>query len=79
MKVVLFCGGLGLRMREVSQTTPKPMISVGGYPIMLHVMKYYASFGHTDFLSTIPVVAALSFVIGFSSVGPTQSRQDGGN
>jgi glucose-1-phosphate cytidylyltransferase len=50
MKVVLFCGGLGLRMREVSQTTPKPMISVGGYPIMLHVMKYYATFGHKDFI-----------------------------
>jgi len=50
MKVVLFCGGLGLRMREVSQNTPKPMVKVGGYPIMLHVMKYYAHFGHKDFI-----------------------------
>ena len=50
MKVVLFCGGLGLRMREVSQRIPKPMIPVGGCPILLHVMKYYAHHGHTDFI-----------------------------
>jgi glucose-1-phosphate cytidylyltransferase len=50
MKVVLFCGGLGLRMREASETIPKPMISVGGYPILLHVMKYYAHYGHKDFV-----------------------------
>jgi glucose-1-phosphate cytidylyltransferase len=50
VKVVLFCGGLGLRIREASQTTPKPMISVGGYPILLHVMRYYAYHGHKDFI-----------------------------
>lgn len=50
MKVVLFCGGLGLRMREVSDTIPKPMIPVGKLPILLHVMKYYAHYGHNDFI-----------------------------
>jgi glucose-1-phosphate cytidylyltransferase len=50
MKVVLFCGGLGLRMREVSDLIPKPMIPVGKYPILLHVMNYYAHYGHKDFI-----------------------------
>jgi glucose-1-phosphate cytidylyltransferase len=50
MKVVLFCGGLGLRMRDVSKRIPKPMIPVGPYPILLHVMKYYAHYGHKDFI-----------------------------
>jgi glucose-1-phosphate cytidylyltransferase len=50
MKVVLFCGGFGLRMREVSEVLPKPMVPVGNRPILWHVMKYYAHFGHTDFI-----------------------------
>ena len=50
MKVVLFCGGLGLRMREVSEALPKPMVPVGNRPILWHVMKYFAHFGHTDFI-----------------------------
>ena len=50
MKVVIFCGGLGLRMGETSARVPKPMIPVGGRPILWHIMKYYASFGHTDFI-----------------------------
>jgi glucose-1-phosphate cytidylyltransferase len=50
MKVVLFCGGQGMRMREASDVVPKPMIPVGGRPILWHVMKYYAHFGHTDFV-----------------------------
>jgi glucose-1-phosphate cytidylyltransferase len=50
VKVVLFCGGQGLRMREASELVPKPMIPVGGRPILWHVMKYYAHFGHTDFV-----------------------------
>src|SRR5438105_10054996 len=37
-------------MRDVSQTTPKPMITVGGVPILLHVMRYYAHYGHTQFI-----------------------------
>jgi glucose-1-phosphate cytidylyltransferase len=50
MKVVLFCGGLGLRMREASEVLPKPMVPIGTRPILWHLMKYYAHFGHTDFV-----------------------------
>jgi glucose-1-phosphate cytidylyltransferase len=50
MKVVLFCGGLGLRMREASERVPKPMVTIGERPILWHVMKYFAHFGHTDFI-----------------------------
>lgn len=50
MKVVLFCGGLGTRIREYSEAIPKPMIPVGYQPILWHVMQYYSYFGHTDFI-----------------------------
>lgn len=50
MKVVLFCGGLGLRMGEGCANLPKPMVPVGGEPILLHIMRYYAHFGHTEFI-----------------------------
>jgi glucose-1-phosphate cytidylyltransferase len=50
MKVVLFCGGLGMRVREYSDSVPKPMIPIGSRPILWHVMKYYAHFGHKDFI-----------------------------
>jgi glucose-1-phosphate cytidylyltransferase len=50
MKVVLFCGGLGMRMREYSEAMPKPMVPIGYRPILWHVMKYYAHYGHKDFI-----------------------------
>ena len=50
MKVVLFCGGLGLRLREYSDVVPKPMIPIGVRPILWHVMRYYAHFGHKEFI-----------------------------
>jgi glucose-1-phosphate cytidylyltransferase len=50
MKVVLFCGGLGMRMGETSSRLPKPMITIGDRPILWHIMKYYATFGFTDFI-----------------------------
>jgi glucose-1-phosphate cytidylyltransferase len=50
MKVVLFCGGLGTRLKEYSETIPKPMVEIGYRPIMWHLMKYYASYGHTEFI-----------------------------
>jgi glucose-1-phosphate cytidylyltransferase len=50
MKVVLFCGGLGMRMREYSENVPKPMVPIGYRPIMWHLMRYYAHFGHKDFV-----------------------------
>src|SRR3989454_3962466 len=50
MKVVLFCGGLGMRIRDFSEHIPKPMVPIGYRPILWHVMKYYAYYGHTDFI-----------------------------
>jgi glucose-1-phosphate cytidylyltransferase len=50
MKVVLFCGGFGMRMREYSEAVPKPMVPIGYRPILWHVMKYYAHYGHKDFI-----------------------------
>jgi glucose-1-phosphate cytidylyltransferase len=50
MKVVLFCGGMGLRLREFGEATPKPMVPIGPRPIIWHLMKYYAHFGHKDFV-----------------------------
>ena len=50
MKVVLFCGGLGTRIREYSESIPKPMIPVGHQPILWHVMHYYSQYGHRDFV-----------------------------
>ena len=50
MKVVLFCGGLGMRMRADNQSLPKPMMSIGSRPVLWHVMRYYAHFGHTEFI-----------------------------
>jgi glucose-1-phosphate cytidylyltransferase len=50
MKVVIFCGGMGMRLREYSENIPKPMVPIGYRPILWHVMKYYAHFGHKDFI-----------------------------
>ena len=50
MKVVLFCGGLGMRLRDFSETIPKPMVPLGYRPILWHVMRYYAHFGHNEFI-----------------------------
>jgi glucose-1-phosphate cytidylyltransferase len=50
MKVVLFCGGLGTRLREFTGEIPKPMVKIGYRPILWHLMKYYAHYGHKDFV-----------------------------
>lgn len=50
MKVVLFCGGLGTRLREHSDTIPKPLVNIGVRPILWHLMRYYAHYGHKDFI-----------------------------
>jgi glucose-1-phosphate cytidylyltransferase len=50
MKVVLLCGGLGTRIREVSGGLPKPLVTIGNRPILWHIMKYYAHYGHKDFI-----------------------------
>jgi len=50
MKVVLFCGGLGMRLREYSENIPKPRVPIGHRPVLWNVMKDYAHYGHTDFI-----------------------------
>jgi glucose-1-phosphate cytidylyltransferase len=50
VKVVLFCGGLGTRIRDYSESVPKPMVPIGNHPILWHVMQYYSEYGHRDFV-----------------------------
>jgi glucose-1-phosphate cytidylyltransferase len=50
MKVVILCGGLGTRLREETEYRPKPMVPIGGRPILWHIMKIYAHFGHREFI-----------------------------
>lgn len=50
MKVVILCGGKGTRLREETEYRPKPMVPIGGRPILWHIMKYYAHFGHREFV-----------------------------
>ncbi|RED18269.1 glucose-1-phosphate cytidylyltransferase [Pontivivens insulae] len=50
MKVVILAGGFGTRIRDVSEDVPKPMIPIGPYPILWHIMKIYAGFGHKEFV-----------------------------
>src|SRR5262245_45208310 len=50
MKVVLFCGGLGTRLGELTEDVPKPLVKIGYRPILWHLMKYYAHHGHHDFI-----------------------------
>jgi glucose-1-phosphate cytidylyltransferase len=50
MKVVLFAGGFGTRLRDYDENVPKPMVTIGYRPIMWHLMKYYAHFGHKEFI-----------------------------
>ena len=49
MKVVILAGGFGSRLSEYTEVIPKPMVTVGGKPIIWHIMNYYAQFGHKDF------------------------------
>ncbi|MFX0202233.1 MAG: sugar phosphate nucleotidyltransferase, partial [Candidatus Hodarchaeota archaeon] len=50
MQVVILCGGMGTRLRELTEVTPKPMIPISNYPIVWHIMKYFSHFGHKDFV-----------------------------
>jgi Nucleoside-diphosphate-sugar pyrophosphorylase involved in lipopolysaccharide biosynthesis/translation initiation factor 2B, gamma/epsilon subunits (eIF-2Bgamma/eIF-2Bepsilon) len=50
MKVVILCGGRGTRISEETETIPKPMIEIGGKPILWHIMKIYSSYGFNDFI-----------------------------
>ena len=59
MKVVLFCGGLGMRIRADNESLPKPMTPIGDRPILWHIMRYYAHFGHTEFILCLGFGAAV--------------------
>jgi len=50
MKVVILCGGFGTRMREETEYRPKPMVEVGGRPLIWHIMKIYSAYGYKDFV-----------------------------
>ena len=49
MKVIILAGGFGTRLSEYTESIPKPMLSIGGKPILWHIMKTFAYFGHKDF------------------------------
>src|SRR5688572_22760500 len=50
MKVVIFAGGLGTRISEETEIRPKPMVEIGGKPIIWHILKSYSQYGHNDFI-----------------------------
>ena len=50
MKVVILCGGKGTRLREETEFKPKPMVEVGGFPVVWHIMQRYAKYGYKDFI-----------------------------
>lgn len=50
MKTVILCGGKGTRLREYTEKIPKPLVDIGGHPILWHLMKYYSHFGFDDFI-----------------------------
>ena len=50
MKTVILCGGKGIRLREHTESKPKPMVSIGGYPIIWHIMRHYSLFGFNEFI-----------------------------
>ena len=59
MKVVILAGGFGTRLSQYTETLPKPMVSVGGRPILWHIMRTYAHFGHKDFYLALGYKAEL--------------------
>ena len=50
MKAVILAGGLGTRLSEETQLRPKPMVEIGGWPILWHIMKMYSYFGYNEFI-----------------------------
>ena len=50
MKIIILAGGLGTRLSELTKITPKPMVKIGGYPIIIHIMKHYLDYGFNDFI-----------------------------
>jgi glucose-1-phosphate cytidylyltransferase len=59
VKVVTLCGGLGTRLREETEFRPKPMVDIGGRPILWHIMKTYAHYGFREFVLCLGYVGAI--------------------
>jgi glucose-1-phosphate cytidylyltransferase len=81
MKVVLFCGGLGMRMRDGVTNAPKPMAMIGDRPMLWHVMRYYAHFGHTDFVLCLGYGASYvkDFFLNYDETRSNDFVMEGGN
>jgi glucose-1-phosphate cytidylyltransferase len=81
VKVVLFCGGYGMRMRDGVSDLPKPMHPVGPRPLIWHVMRYYAHFGHTDFVLCLGYGAhhIKDFFLNYSETASNDFVLRGGN
>jgi glucose-1-phosphate cytidylyltransferase len=81
MKVVLFCGGLGMRMRDGVTDAPKPMAMIGERPMLWHVMRYYAHFGHTDFVLCLGYGAShvKNFFLNYDETGSNDFVLHGGD
>ena len=81
MKVVLFCGGLGMRMRDGVHSGPKPMAMIGERPMLWHVMRYYAHFGHTDFILCLGYGASYvkDFFLNYDETRSNDFVLEGGN
>ena len=69
MKVLILAGGLGTRLSEYTEETPKPMVPIGDMPILMHIIKRYLSYGHKDFYiatgykSEVINMSIISFII----------------
>ena len=57
MKLVILAGGLGSRLSEETETRPKPMVNIGGYPILWHIMKIYSHYGFNEFIVCLGVMS----------------------
>ena len=53
MKVIILAGGLGTRLSEITKTIPKPMVKIGKYPIIIHIMRHYLSYGLSNFIIAV--------------------------
>jgi len=73
MKVVLFCGGLGTRLGELTEDVPKPMVKIGYRPILWHIMKYYAHYGHKEFFVAVGYKAEVikNFFMNYAALNST--------
>ena len=70
MKVVILAGGFGTRLAEMTDVMPKPMVTIGGYPILWHIMNLFSAYGHKEFLLALgyKAEAIKQFFLNYSSL-----------